>query len=257
MPAPAATLVVLRDRHDGDVETLLIQRHRESKFAAGAFVFPGGKIEPHDAPDDASACCARLDPAVAARQLGLAHDPRAALAYWVGAIREAFEEVGVLLAYGPDHGPVSLAQSRFGEYRRACQRDHRAFWQMVRHEQLTLATDRLTYFAHWITPEEQPVRFDTRFFAAEMPAGQGAQADEHEIVAVRWLTPALALQAQRRGEISLRVPTIKNLLLFEGARSVKEALGRLEGLRVEPIRPRLIMESGEPRAILPGEPGWY
>jgi 8-oxo-dGTP pyrophosphatase MutT (NUDIX family) len=257
VPAPAATLVLLRDRPGGGVETLLIQRHRASKFAGGDFVFPGGKIEPHDAPDEAPGRCAGLDPAVAAARLGLAGDRRAAIAYWVGAIREAFEEVGILLAYGPDGNLASLAGSCFADYRRACQLDHRVFWQMVRDQGLTLATDRLAYFAHWITPEEHPFRFDTRFFAAETPAGQDAEADDREIVAVRWLTPAEALAARARGEVSLRLPTISNLTIFDGAPSVKDALARLQGLRIDPIRPRLVMESGQPRAILPGEPGWY
>ena len=256
-PAPAATLVLLRDRAGGGIETLLIQRHAASKFAAGDFVFPGGKIETHDAPDDAASWCASLDGVMAASRLGLETDQRAALAYWIGAIREAFEEVGILLAYGRDGRPVDVADARFDEYRHACQRDHRVFWTMVRDERLTLATDRLAYFAHWITPEEHPFRFDTRFFAAETPAGQRAKADEREIVGVRWLSPTDALAARARGEISLRLPTISNLSLFEGAMSVNEALGRLHGLRVDPIRPRLVMEAGKPRAILPGEPGWY
>src|SRR3989442_5243755 len=204
VPAPAATLVLLRDRPGGGVETLLIQRHQASKFAGGDFVFPGGKIEASDAPDGGSAWCAGLEPMAAARRLGLEADRRAAVAYWVGAIREAFEEVGVLLAYGPERHPVDVGP-RFEDYRRACQLDHRVFWQMVRGERLTLATDRLAYFAHWITPEEDPLRFDTRFFAAQTPAGQAARADLREIVAVRWLTPAEALAARARGEGSLRL----------------------------------------------------
>lgn len=257
VPAPAATLVLLRDRPGSGIETLLIQRHRASRFAGGDFVFPGGKIEPHDAPDDAAAWCTSFDPTDAARRLGLEADPRAAVAYWIGAIREAFEEVGVLLASGSDCNPVSFREPWFDGYRRACQRDHRVFWQMVRDERLKLATDRLVYFAHWITPEENPFRFDTRFFAAEAPRGQDAKADEREIVSVRWLTPAEALAARARGEISLRLPTISNLMVFDGASSVKEALTRLRSLRISPIRPRLVMESGKARAILPGEPGWY
>ncbi|OLC38147.1 MAG: hypothetical protein AUH81_04645 [Candidatus Rokubacteria bacterium 13_1_40CM_4_69_5] len=183
--------------------------------------------------------------------------PPTALGYWVGAIREAFEEVGVLLAYEPGGRPARADGPRFADYRRACQGDHRAFWKMVRGEGLTLATDRLTYFAHWITPEERPLRFDTRFFAAEMFPGQPAVADEREIVAVQWLAPAAALEACRRGEISLRLPTLTNLALFDGAASSAEALRRLEGRIVPMVRPRLITERGTQRAILPGEPGYY
>jgi 8-oxo-dGTP pyrophosphatase MutT (NUDIX family) len=257
-PVPAATLVLLRDRSGGGVEILLIQRHRASKFAAGDHVFPGGKIEVDDNPDDAARWCAGLDVGDAARVLGLAADGRAALGYWVGAIREAFEEVGVLLAVDADGRPPRLAADRLAAYRAACQRDNRAFWDMVRAEGLTLTTDRLAYFAHWITPEENPLRFDTRFFAAPMPEGQVAQADEREIVAVRWLSPREAFEAQRGGEISLRRPTVANLRLFEDATSVADAVARLGGREIPTIRPRVITDAdGKPRALLPGDPGWY
>jgi 8-oxo-dGTP pyrophosphatase MutT (NUDIX family) len=253
---PAASLVLLRDRVEGGVETLLIQRHHGSRFAPGDFVFPGGKIEADDTPSDAEAWCTGLEGASAASTLGL-EDPRAALGYWVGAVREAFEEVGVLLAYGAGGGPAALERARLLDHRQACQRDHRAFWQLLRGEGLKLATDQLVYFAHWITPEERPLRYDTRFFAAPMPPAQDAEADEQEIIGVRWLTPADALQARARGEISLRLPTMKNLAFFEGAGSTAEALDRLGGLRVAPIRPRMVTAEGKPRTLLPGDPGYY
>jgi 8-oxo-dGTP pyrophosphatase MutT (NUDIX family) len=250
--------VLLRDRAAGGIEILLIQRHRASKFAAGDYVFPGGKIEPDDNPDDAARWCAGLDPEHAAHVLGVSDGPRAALGYWVGAIREAFEEVGVLLAVDEAGRAPRIAPGRLAEYRRACQRDNRAFWEMVRAERLTLSTDRLAYFAHWITPEENPLRFDTRFFAAPMPEGQTAEADDREIIGVRWLSPREAFEAQTRGEISLRRPTVANLRLFDDAPSVAEALARLAGRTIPTIRPRVMTDpDGKQRALLPGDPGWY
>ena len=262
---PAATLVLLRDRSPEGVEILLIQRHGGSKFAAGDHVFPGGKVEVDDSPADAVAWCTGLDESAASRLLGLDGGPTmpaarvSALGYWVGAVREAFEEVGVLLAYTADGRPVSVAPSRFASYRRACQADHRAFWTMLREERLTLATDRIVYFAHWITPEERPLRFDTRFFAAPMPEGQDAEADAREIVGVGWLSPAEAVASRARGEISLRLPTLKNLALFDGAASAAEAISRLHGREISMIRPRLLVDgAGQPqRTLLPGDPGWY
>lgn len=256
-PVPAATLVLLRNRSAGAFEVLLIRRHSASKFAAGDFVFPGGKIETSDGLEDAAARCRSVDAGAAARRLGLASPPSAALGHWVGAIRETFEEVGILLAYAPDGRPVHVDAARYGDYRRACQADHRAFWGMLRAERLTLATDALVYFAHWITPEIQPLRFDTRFFAAPMPEGQEAVADEREITEVRWLAPREAIDLNARGQLSLRNPTVKNLELFDGAPTSAAALERLNGREVRTILPRVIIEGDQRRVLLPGEPGYF
>jgi 8-oxo-dGTP pyrophosphatase MutT (NUDIX family) len=251
--------VLLRNRPAAGVEVLLIQRHRASKFAAGDYVFPGGKIEADDNPPDADAWCVGLDGARAAHLLGLDGDRAQALGYWIGAIRESFEEVGVLLAYGEGGAPVRADHPRFADYRRACHADNRAFWGMLRAEKLRLATEQLVYFAHWITPEERPIRFDTRFFAAPMPPGQDAVADDREIVDVKWLTPAEAFAALDRQEISLRTPTQKNLALFEGAPTVLAALARLEGRVVTTVRPRLVAgpDGGGERPLMPGDLGWH
>src|SRR6266513_1663758 len=189
-------------------EVLLIRRHRAAKFAAGDFVFPGGTLEANDHPADAAAWCRGPDPREAARVLGLEPGSAAALAYWIGAIRETFEEVGILLAHGPDGAPARVEASRLAAHRRACQADPRAFWDMLSTERLRLATDALVYFAHWITPAVNPLRFDTRFFASAAPPGQEAAADEREITEVRWLTPREARDANARGELPLRAPTL-------------------------------------------------
>jgi len=253
-PLPASTLALLRTR--AALEVLLIQRHHGSRFAGGDFAFPGGKVEPDDNPDDAVAWCRGLTAADAARRLGLG-DSRAALGYWIGAIREAFEEVGVLLAWDERGELVRPRGPRFAAYRRACQADNRAFWEMIRAERLMLATDRLVYFAHWITPEESSIRFDARFFVAEMPPDQEAVADEQEVIAVRWITPGAALAARGEGEISLRIPTIKNLELLASGPTIPELLGRLANRAVPAIRPRVITEGGEQRVLMPGDPGYY
>src|SRR3989442_2099480 len=171
-PSPAATLVLLRDRAPAGVEALLIQRHAKSKFAAGDHVFAGGKVEPEDIPADVERFCRGLTAEEAAVRLGEGLAPRTAIGYWVGAIREAFEEVGILLAYAPDGELVQFTRDnpeRFAAHREACQSSNQAFFHALRAEELTLATHRLTYFAHWTTPQENPIRFDTRFFAPVAP----------------------------------------------------------------------------------------
>jgi 8-oxo-dGTP pyrophosphatase MutT (NUDIX family) len=256
VPVPAATLVLLRDRAAGGVEILLMRRHAKSKFAAGDYVFPGGKLTADDNPPDAIRWCNGLDATTAARTLGLADAPLA-LAHWIGVIRETFEEVGVLLATAPGGGPPRVAPSALAACRRACQQDNRAFWTLVKEHDLRLATDRLVYFAHWITPDIQPLRFDTRFFAAPMPADQEPSGDDKEVTELRWHTPAEALDAERRGEISLRNPTIKNLMLFTGAASGADALGGLRGRVVTTIAPRVIMQpDGSRRVLMPGDPDY-
>jgi 8-oxo-dGTP pyrophosphatase MutT (NUDIX family) len=253
-PLPAATLVLLRETNPG-VEVLLTQRHTANKFAGGDFVFPGGKIEVDDNPDDAIAWCTGLDPARAAARIGTP-DTRTAIGYWVGAIRETFEEVGVLLAYDAAGNPARVDAPRFDEYRAACQTDNPAFWTMVKTERFKLATDRFVFFAHWITPEESPYRYDTHFFAAPLPEGQTPVADDHEVVDMRWFSPHGAIDAFQRGEISLRNPTVQNLKLCDGA-SVKEVLERLDTREVPTIRPRVIMEGEKRKILMPGDPGYY
>jgi len=256
VPVPAATLVLLRDRAAGGFEILLMQRHAKSKFAAGDYVFPGGKLTADDNPPDAIRWCAGLDPEVVAKTLAL-EDTQLALAHWIGVIRETFEEVGVLLATAADGGPARVAPATLTECRRACQADNRAFWQLVKGEDLRLATDRLVYFAHWITPEGQPLRFDTRFFAAPMPSDQTPTGDDKEVTDLRWLGPAEALDAQKRGEISLRNPTIRNLMLFTEATSTANALAGLRGRTVSTIAPRVIfLPDGTRRILMPGDPGY-
>ncbi len=261
IPSPAATLVLLRDRAAGPAEVLLIQRHGRSKFAAGDYVFAGGKVEADDIPGDVERFCRGLGAEEASARLGGDLTPKQALGYWVGAIREAFEEVGILLAYDRHGDFVRFTadnHERFAAHRRACQAANPAFFTMLRAEELTLATDRLTYFAHWITPEEQPLRFDTRFFAAVPPPAQVPEVDGHEIVALRWLTPGEAFEALGRKEITLRLPTIKNLELLQGGGThAADILDSLRGHRVAAIRPRVLQVDGKPLAVLPGDPRWY
>jgi 8-oxo-dGTP pyrophosphatase MutT (NUDIX family) len=261
IPSPAATLVLLRDRRAGPAEILLLQRHGNSRFAAGDYVFAGGKVEADDIPDDVERFCRGLTPEEASARLGGDLTPRQAMGYWVGAIREAFEEVGILLAYDRTGGfvrPSVEGRERFEAYRKACQAANPAFFTMLRAEGLTLATDRLTYFAHWITPEEQPLRFDTRFFATVSPSDQEPEEDGHEIVALRWLTPGEAFEALGRKEITLRLPTLKNLeLLQSGGPRAADILSALRGRPVSTIRPRVLQVEGKPVPVLPGDPRWY
>lgn len=258
-PHEASTLILARDGSTG-LEALLLERHRASRFAPGAFAFPGGRIEPDDAPPDVGAFCRGLTAVGAGRALRDVSPPERALAFWVGAIREAFEEVGLLLAYDRTGEPIRLEGelgARFAAYRRACRRDPRAFWRMVREERLTLATDRLVYFARWITPEERSLRFDARFFIAAALPGQIPEPDGVEVVSWRWLTPRAALALHHDRQILLPFPTRKILETLDGFVGLAPLLAAARAREVHPIRPRLVIEDGEERLLLPGDPGYY
>ena len=162
----AASVILVRDAPVG-FEVLLLQRHPNSRFSPGAYAFPGGRVEASDAAPAVEVRCRGLDRAEAARQLPDVKPPERAIGFWVAALREAFEEAGILLAYGPDARPVELTTLDDARAHRArCREDSARFGQLLTDLDLTLATDRVAYWAHWITPEERPIRYDTRFFVA-------------------------------------------------------------------------------------------
>lgn len=258
-PRDAATLILTRDGREG-LEVLLFERHRASRFAPGVFAFPGGRVEAYDALPDVAAFCRGLTVAASARTLPDVSPPERAIGFWVGAIREVFEEAGLLLAYDRAGEPVRLvgeAAARFAVHRRACRRDGQAFWRMVRTEPLALATDRLAYFAHWITPEERPIRYDTRFFIAEAFPEQVPDPDGVEVVAWRWLTPGTAFALHRERRLVLAFPAMKILETLEGFAGLAPLLAAAGGWEVQAVRPRIVRANGEERLLLPGDPGYY
>jgi hypothetical protein len=123
-------------------------------------------------------------------------------------------------------------------------------------ESLTFASERLAYFAHWITPLGTPKRFSTRFFLADAPEGQEPLVDDHEVEAGVWLRPEEALEARRTGRMTVILPTARSLEALLPFRSAAEAVAAARGRRVPTILPRIVMREGVPVAVLPGEPGY-
>jgi 8-oxo-dGTP pyrophosphatase MutT (NUDIX family) len=202
-PQPAATVMLVRDGGDG-MEVFMIVRHEKSDVHAGALVFPGGRVDPED--HELAA-----DPAVFPPQDGV--DARMA-ALRVAAIRETFEECGVLLARA--RGETSLiGAARLREieaaHRAPMMRAERSFGAILAAENLVLAPETMAYFANWITPERRAKRFDTHFFLAAAPSDQVALHDGYEAVDSVWLTPPTALERSRAGVYQLRFPTQLNL----------------------------------------------
>ena len=249
-PLPAATVTLVRDSARG-LEVLMLQRSHSLKFMPGVYVFPGGGLDAADGAAEVRELCAGLEDDAASRALGM---EQGGLAYWVAAIREAFEEAGILLAYDAAGRFVESGVERFDAARRALHGRHGDFPAFLRAEGLRLATDRLTYFGHWITPVNVPRRYDTRFFLAVAPEGQEARPDEHETIAHRWLRPQEAIDLSARELLNLRFPTLKTLERFAACNTAAELLAEVTAVPVgRPLLPRTTRDG---RTLLPGEPGY-
>ncbi len=232
----AATVMLVRDTTAGP-EVFMMKRPGAGDFP-DLHVFPGGKV---DEADFAPELVAGLDADDADRQLGLS---AGGLRYWVAAIRECFEECGVLLAYRDgvplrwiDEGEVS----RFHGYRQQLIDGELSMLELCRLEHLRLAADRVRYFSHWITPEQAPRRFDTRFFIASMPAEQQTLAHQRETAADEWVRPRDALAAAEEGHWRMIAPTVTSLGSIAGFADVKSMLaavaaGRHVGELTEELR---------------------
>ena len=210
IPQPAATVLLVRDARDG-VEVFLVERASKANFG-GAFVFPGGKVDPEDGLDQMESITTGASDAELSETLGI---DRGGLAYWVACIRECFEEAGILIAYRSDGSPFDPSDSKerekFVDYRNRLNSGESILEKMCHMESLTLATDRLAYLAHWITPKIEKRRYTTRFFVAIAPSGQEGFHDGSESVNSLWIKPEEALKQQEEGKLLLIMPTIKNL----------------------------------------------
>jgi 8-oxo-dGTP pyrophosphatase MutT (NUDIX family) len=256
-PREAASVILARDASDA-VEVLLLQRHPNSRFSPGAFAFPGGRVEAADSAPDVVARCRGLDRAAAARQLRDVRPPERAIGFWVAALREAFEEAGILLAHHADArllDPATLAEAR--ALRARCREDSARFGQILTDLDLTLATDHVVYWAHWITPEERSIRYDTRFFIAPAGPEQAPEPDGDEMVGARWTRPSEALAHHGARELVLPLPTQRILATLAEHRDVTALMAAARGREIRPVRPRIVRDAGGERILLPDDPGWF
>ncbi|MDX1511709.1 MAG: hypothetical protein R3249_10195 [Nitriliruptorales bacterium] len=240
---PSATVMLLRDGADG-IETFLLERHLDSDFAGGAYVFPGGKVDDRDLdfPLDRWVGC---DAEAAMRELGTRSEQEA-VGLHVAAVRETFEEAGILLASRGMEALTAedLASESFQTARqRLSDRDDDFDWRpWLEEEDLTLALGALAFAAWWTTPEGPHRRFDTRFFWARVPAAQqAAMAPNHvEVVGGRWLSPAAAIAAHDAGDVVIIYPTRTNLGALTPFATAEEAWlaaadGRTDRRRIQPV----------------------
>lgn len=240
---PSATILLLRDG-SRDLEVFLVQRHHQVDFARGALVFPGGKVDPAD-----------REPGLREKCDG-APDSDDELAVSVAAIRETFEESGILLVRPRSSGDL-VSGERLREiesrHRDPLNRGQTTLREIIDAEDLTLACDLLIRFAHWITPEVSPKRFDTHFFLVAAPPDQLALHDGGESVDSTWTTPSTALADADAGRCTIVFPTRLNLMKLGRSHGVEEALATARAASIVTVLPRIEQTDDGPVLRIPAE----
>jgi 8-oxo-dGTP pyrophosphatase MutT (NUDIX family) len=239
--------MLVRDAARG-LEVLMVERHHQIDFATGALVFPGGQVDAADA-----------DPALAACASGVAGLSEEARALRMAAIRETFEECGVLLARRPGGAALVDAATLSGveaRHRKALLAGERTLAEVVAGEGLELACEPLVPFAHWITPVFMPKRFDTWFFLVAAPPDQVALHDGHESVDSVWITPAEAEAERAAGRRTIIFPTLLNVRKVGRAKTVAEALANARSQPIVTVLPRIEKRGDVPTMVLPADAGY-
>jgi 8-oxo-dGTP pyrophosphatase MutT (NUDIX family) len=242
---PAATALILRDGANG-IEVFMVVRHHEIDFASGALVFPGGKVDDDDA-DPA------WDDLVAVAPSG-----QLDRSFAIAALRETFEEAGILIARR--RGSDALVDA--GEAHRIVLADRAAgeqahFIDLIRDADLTLATDLLVRFAHWITPIGLPKRFDTHFFLVTAPVEQAGAHDGSESTEGFWIRPADALRDAKEGRRSIVPATRLNLQKLAGSATVADAVASARASAIVTVMPKVRRNPDGSRTLqIPAEAGY-
>ena len=240
---PSSTVVLARSGAHAP-EVFMVRRHAKSAFGS-AYAFPGGVVEEDDAA--VHEFCTGLTSSEADRHLGVKSN---GFDLYSAAIRELFEETGVLLADAAATGEDLCA------VRDGLNAGTDRWMDFVSRNELELHCDRLHYFSHWITPQMFEKRFSTRFFMAEMPDGQHAEHCGQELTDSRWSTAHDMLDAGRAGDIRLHFPTIKTLELIARYETLAELLSWAQSCvewGVTSMLPAIIERAGEKDIVLPGE----
>jgi 8-oxo-dGTP pyrophosphatase MutT (NUDIX family) len=239
---PAATILLLRD--DPTFEVLMVKRHHQIDFASGALVFPGGKSHAGD-----------HDPAWAGHTIGWDAYDGDQRALRIAAIREVFEEAGILLAKRRDGAPMS-GEACPMEIRAAVDAGTTRFIDVVEGLDARLDLSALTVFARWITPPLTPKRFDTWFYAVNAPIEQLAACDGRETVDAEWIAPSEALRMGAAGERKVIFPTRMNLQLLAEANSAADAVARAAARTLVTVLPKIEQRDSGRFLTLPPDAGY-
>jgi 8-oxo-dGTP pyrophosphatase MutT (NUDIX family) len=249
IPRPASTILLLRDGAGGEIEVFMMVRHYEIDFNSGALVFPGGSVDQGD-----QEVIAR--PELYSGGEGL---DASALSFRIAAIRETFEESGILLAR--PRGSRALVDARRAAQIEAADRatlceGKTTFSKVLTDNALLLALDGLVPYAHWITPEGMPKRFDTWFFLAAAPPEQVGAHDGKESTDSIWVSPREALAGGESGRFKLPFPTTRNLIRLGKQDSVKAALSDSKDKKVVTVMPVMTKLNGGRQLRIPPEAGY-
>jgi 8-oxo-dGTP pyrophosphatase MutT (NUDIX family) len=250
VPRPASTILLLRDSVEQEIEVFMMVRHHEIEFNSGALVFPGGSVEKGDREVVAS-------PALYSGGEGLEVDE---LSFRIAAIRETFEESGILLAR-PRGSQALIDAKRASEIeaasRTALSEGKTTFLRILADNGLAVALDELVPYAHWITPQGLPKRFDTWFFLAAAPPEQIGAHDGREATDSLWLSPREAVAGGESGRFKLPFPTTRNLIKLAKQSNVSAALDDARGKPVVTVMPVLARLDGGGRQLrIPPEAGY-
>ncbi len=212
----AATVILLRPaRDDGSFEVFMTRRPPAMNFLGGAYVFPGGSVRKEDSSEAILKLCHGFSPEQARETLGADLSPQLALGQWVGGIRELFEEVGVLLCVTQAGEPMDMKREgfrqRLARKRQGLIGGSTDFLTLLESEGLFCDAARMSYFSHWLTPEEFPMRFDTRFYLAPLPPDQRPLATSEEVEHSFWIQPERALKLCQEGSLPVIFPTFSSL----------------------------------------------
>lgn len=215
-PLDSATVILTRESGQGQFKVFLMRRHRDQDFMGGAFVFPGGRLDEGDCDPHLLSHTRGFTGFEAKKRLQAPEvTEEKALGLFFAALRETFEEAGILLAYDQSGQVIGFGEGetagRFAGYRLKIHDHGLSLRDLAEREHLTFALDLLTPYSHWITPEIESKRFSTRFFLARQPPEQIPFHDTIEMTKSEWLTPSAALEQQLEGRILLMPPTLKTL----------------------------------------------
>ncbi len=229
----AATVMAVRNVDGGGVEVFMLQRTGRAAFGAGMYVFPGGRVDDVDGATELEPYCSGMTDAEASAQMGL---KAGGLAFWVAAVRECFEEAGILIALRRDGSAPAVDD----EARHAVHDGTLSMLELCQQNDLLLDLTSTEYVDHWVTPAGEQRRFDTRFFVTRAPQDQDGVHDDKETVDSLWVRPTVALEMAEAGELQVMPPTVANLKWLAQYTTADGALAAAAArTQVAPILPKL------------------